>query len=81
MVAEFASTQPAIEINQTEIAQHLAALGYKAGDTVYLRSFYPSNDSRKIGDKGRKAEAKNINQLVQQAAQFQAEGRGVYFVV
>ncbi|BAY42404.1 hypothetical protein NIES2111_68270 (plasmid) [Nostoc sp. NIES-2111] len=81
MVAEFASTQPPIEINQDEIAQHLAALGYKAGDTIYLRSFYPSNDSRKIGDKGRKAEAKSVNQLVQLAAQFQAEGRGVYFVV
>jgi hypothetical protein len=70
-----------LTIDRSQATAHLEALGYKAGDTVYLRSFYPSNDSRKIGDKGRKAEAKNINQLVQLATQFQSEGRGVYFVV
>ncbi|BAY73555.1 DUF3987 domain-containing protein [Trichormus variabilis] len=68
-------------IDRAQAIAHLQALGYKEGNTVYLRSFYPSNDSRKIGDKGRKAEAKNINQLLQLATQFQAEGRGVYFVV
>jgi hypothetical protein len=81
MVAQFASTQPPIQVDCDQIAQHLEALGYKKGDTVYLRSFYPSNDPRKNGDKGRKALAKNLNQLLQLATQFQAEGRGVYFVV
>jgi hypothetical protein len=68
-------------VGREQIAQHLAALGYKNGDIVYLRSFYPSDDPRKAEDKGRKAVAKNLNQLIQLATQFQAEGRGVYFVV
>ncbi|WP_414529379.1 DUF3987 domain-containing protein [Nodularia chucula] len=68
-------------VDRDQAAQHLAALGYQKGDTVYLRSFYPSDDPRKAGDKGRKAEAHSLNQLIQLATQFQAEGRGVYFVV
>ncbi|MBW4557158.1 MAG: DUF3987 domain-containing protein, partial [Trichormus sp. ATA11-4-KO1] len=68
-------------VDRDQVAQHLEALGYKSGDTVYLRSFYPSDDPRKAEDKGRKAEAHSLNQLIQLATQFQSEGRGVYFVV
>lgn len=68
-------------VDREQAAQHLAALGYQKGDTVYLRSFYPSDDPRKAEDKGRKAEAHSLNQLIQLATQFQAEGRGIYFVV
>ncbi len=76
-----ASTQAGIKVDSNQIVQHLAALGYKPFETIYLRSFYPSNDPRKIGDKGRKAETKNIDKLLQLIMQFLAEGRGVYFVV
>ena len=40
-----------LTIDRAQATAHLDALGYKAGDTVYLRSFYPRNDSRNIGYK------------------------------
>ncbi|MEG5056034.1 MULTISPECIES: AAA family ATPase [unclassified Microcoleus] len=69
------------QIDREQVRQQLAALGYKAGDTVYLRAFYPSSDPRKAGDAGRKAEATNLDQLIERATEFQTEGRGVYLVV
>ena len=69
------------QIDREQVRQQLAALGYKVGDTVYLRAFYPSSDPRKAGDAGRKAEATNLDQLIERATEFQTEGRGVYLVV
>ncbi|MBW4690106.1 MAG: DUF3987 domain-containing protein [Komarekiella atlantica HA4396-MV6] len=70
-----------ISVNREQIAQHLAALGYDSGDAVYLRSFYPSDDSRKLEDKGRSAEIRNVKQLIRTVSAWQSDGRGVYFVV
>ncbi|MBD2336154.1 DUF3987 domain-containing protein [Calothrix sp. FACHB-156] len=67
--------------NHQQVAQQLALLGYKKGDTVCLRSFYPSNDPRRTGDKGRKEQAQSLNQLIQLANEYQSQGRGVYLVV
>jgi hypothetical protein len=68
-------------IDKDQVSQHLAALGYQAGDTIYLRSFYPSDDPRKTNDKGRKAHAKTLDEIVRLASKFQKEKRGVYLVV
>jgi len=68
-------------IDREQVKQQLAALGYKAGDHVYLRAFFPSSDSRKNNDAGRKTEAINIDRLIEAATKFQSEGRGVYIVV
>jgi len=68
-------------IDPSQVKQQLAALGYQEGEKVYLRAFFPSSDPRKSKDKGRKAEATNIHELVEIAGQFQTEGRGTYFVV
>lgn len=68
-------------IDPSQVQQQLAALGYQEGEKVYLRAFFPSSDPRKSKDKGRKAEATNIHELVEIAGQFQTEGRGTYFVV
>ncbi|MCW6051301.1 hypothetical protein K4039_14675 [Lyngbya sp. CCAP 1446/10] len=68
-------------IDPSQVQQQLAALGYQEGFKVYLRAFFPSSDPRKSKDKGRKAEATNIHELVEIAGQFQTEGRGTYFVV
>lgn len=78
MVYSQSSPQP---IDREQVRQQLAALGYKAGDRVFLRAFYPDTDPRKPTDKGRKAEATNLDQLIKHAATFQNEGRGIYFVV
>jgi hypothetical protein len=78
MVYSQSSHQP---INCEQVRQQLAALGYKAGDTVYLRAFYPDSDPRKTKDAGRKAESTKLDQLIKHATTFQAEGRGIYLVV
>jgi hypothetical protein len=67
--------------NPKIVGEHLTQLKYKKGDTVYLRGFFPSNDPRKEQDKGRKAQAKSLDQLIKTASQWQSEGRGVYLVV
>jgi hypothetical protein len=69
------------QINREYVRQQLAALGYQKGDQVFLRAFFPSTDPRKNGDAGRKAETTTLDQLVEHATRFQAEGRGVYLVV
>ena len=65
------------QIDQTQARRQLELLGYQWGDKVFLRFFYPSNDPRKIFDKGRKSDRLKIEQIEAN----QREGRGVYFVV
>ncbi|HLO83983.1 MAG TPA: DUF3987 domain-containing protein, partial [Nostocaceae cyanobacterium] len=67
--------------NAQVVGEHLSQLGYKKGDIVYLRGFFPSNDPRKEQDKGRKSQVKSLDQLIKIAFQWQKEGRGVYLVV
>jgi hypothetical protein len=74
------TTSPQL-IDREQVRQQLATLGYKKGDRVFLRAFFPSTDSRKNGDAGRKAETTNLDQLLEHTTKFQAEGRGVYLVV
>jgi hypothetical protein len=69
------------QIDREQVREQLATLGYAKDDRVYLRAFYPSTDSRKNGDTGRKIEATNLDQVIEHATKFQAEGRGVYLVV
>src|SRR4028119_952166 len=68
------SPQP---IDREQVRQQLATLGYKKGDRVFLRAFFPSTDSRKNGDAGRKAETTNLDQLLEHTTKFQAEGREI----
>ncbi|MEG4281069.1 AAA family ATPase [Microcoleus sp. MON1_C1] len=75
------TTQSIRHIDRKQARQHLAALGYKGGDKVFLRAFFPDTDPRKAEDKGRKAESTSLDQLITQATNFQADGRGIYFVV
>jgi hypothetical protein len=69
------------QIDRNQIAQQLELLGYKPGEKVFLRAFYPSDDVRKSSDKGRKGEATTVELIAQAAETFQSNGRGVYFVV
>ncbi len=66
---------PTIERNQAQ--RQLQLLGYQQGDNVYLRFFYPSDDPRKDGDKGRKADRLRWEEV----EEFQRQGRGAYFVI
>jgi len=50
--------------DQRQIQDFLQILGYRMGDTFYLRGFYPSDNPLKETDKGRKAETKDISHLV-----------------
>jgi hypothetical protein len=63
--------------NRSQAQKQLELLGYKPEDQIYLRFFYPSDDPRKEGDKGRKADKINWQQI----EQYQKEGRGAYFVI
>ena len=66
-----------LSLDTSAALQHLAALGYQTGDNVYMRGFLPSDDPRKANDYGRKS-----NKLIKkQVEQWQAEGRGIYFVI
>jgi hypothetical protein len=76
------NTQPlSHKIDREQVRQQLAALGYKGGDRVFLRAFFPDTDPHKKDDLGRKAEATNLDQVIAHATRFQAGGRGVYLVV
>ncbi len=66
---------PNIDRNQAQ--RQLQLLGYQQGDRVYLRFFYPSDDPRKDGDKGRKADRLRWEEV----EEFQRQGRGAYFVI
>ena len=68
-------------IDRAKALAQLTALGYKTGDAVYLRFFYPEGDPRKREDKGRKLEGKFPNLPWDKMERLQAEGRGCYFVV
>ncbi|BAZ50519.1 hypothetical protein NIES4103_31350 [Nostoc sp. NIES-4103] len=68
-------------LNQEQISTHLSALGYKKGDTVFLRAFLPSNHPDKNNDKGRKAQLINLTELIKTATEWQQQGLGVYLVV
>ena len=65
------------EIDRNLAQRQLALLGHNINKPVYLRFFYPSDDPRKDGDAGRKADQVNWNQI----ENYQKEGRGAYFVV
>lgn len=69
----------AFEIQQAR--NFLKILGYKAGEKIALRFFYPSTDNRKVKDKGRKAEILLKNGWAQTIEQYQEEGRGAYLVI
>ncbi|MEG4293073.1 AAA family ATPase [Microcoleus sp. C2C3] len=76
------TTQPPTRpIDREQVRQQLAALGYKGGDRVFLRAFFPDTDPRKKDDPGRKAEAENLDQVIAHATRYQAQGRGIYFVI
>jgi hypothetical protein len=64
-------------IDRNLVQRQLALLGHNINKPVYMRFFYPSDDPRKDGDKGRKADKINWQQI----EQYQKEGRGAYFVV
>ena len=63
--------------NRTQARRQLSLLGYKPEDKIYLRFFYPSDDPRKVSDKGRKADRLNGQEI----EAYQRAGRGVYFVI
>lgn len=65
----------------TETQKQLSFLGYKKGDTVYLRGFLPANHPDKNKDKGRKASCKSFTQLTKIANEWEEQGLGVYLVV
>ncbi len=69
------------KIDRTQALTQLTALGYREGETVYLRFFYPEGDPRKSQDKGRKLEGTFPHLPWQKIEQMQTEGRGCYFVV
>ena len=64
-------------IDRMVAQRQLALLGHSINKPVYLRFFYPSDDPRKDGDAGRKADRIDWNQI----EKYQKEGRGAYFVV
>ena len=63
--------------NRQTALRQLSLLGYKPEDKIYLRFFYPSDDPRKVSDKGRKADRLNGQEI----EAYQRAGRGVYFVI
>jgi hypothetical protein len=70
----------ALTVDQEQAKQQLELLGYQPGDNIYLTAFFPKGDLRTKGenrDKGRKSDRLNHTEV----EKWQAEGRGVYFVV
>ncbi|EAZ89146.1 DUF3987 domain-containing protein [Crocosphaera chwakensis] len=65
------------EIDRNLAQRQLALLGHNINKPVYLRFFYPSDDPRKDGDKGRKADRINWKEI----EAYQQQGRGAYVVV
>ncbi|MDS3860158.1 hypothetical protein RIF25_05000 [Thermosynechococcaceae cyanobacterium BACA0444] len=70
-----------MKFNLDQAKAQLKALSYSKDETVFLRSFYSSNDPRQAGDKGRKCEAVASDLPIEQIQAWQQQGRGVYFVV
>lgn len=69
------------KVNVKEIRKQLSLLGYRKGDTVFLRGFLPQSHPDKKKDIGRKATVRDIDQLIKYATEWQAQERGVYLVV
>ena len=65
------------KIDRTQVQHQLSLLGFSPNHNLYLRFFYSSNDPRKEGDKGRKANRINWKEI----ENYQRQGRGVYFVI
>ena len=74
-------TSGQLVIARRQLVRQLALLGYRKGDTVYVRAFYHKDDPRKTRDTGKKAEARSLSQLIKIIQGWQNEGRGVYLVV
>lgn len=64
-----------------DTSRQLELLGYKAGDTVFLRFFYPSNDPRKSDDSGLNLEFTYPDIPWDKIKTIQSQGKGCYFVV
>lgn len=69
------------KVDRYQIAKQLELLGYKLGEKVFLRAFYPSNDPRKGDDLGRKTNHTILEDIANTAEVFQKDGRGIYLVV
>ena len=69
------------KVDRHQIAKQLELLGYKPGEKVFLRAFYPSNDPRKDDDLGRKTNHTTLDSIANTACMFQDQGRGIYLVV
>jgi hypothetical protein len=84
MVSEFKpkteGTQDFPRLDKEQAQRQLELLGYTREDKIYLTAFFPKGDSRTKGenrDKGRKSDRLNYTEV----EKWQAQGRGVYFVV
>jgi len=76
----FTPGKTALSIDQEQAKQQLDLLGYQPGDNIYLTAFFPKGDPKTKGenrDKGRKSDRLNYTEV----EKWQAQGRGVYFVV
>ncbi|PHJ60257.1 hypothetical protein VF14_11530 [Nostoc linckia z18] len=67
--------------DKNQIDRQLSALGYKKGDTVYLRAFLPANHPNKQNDKGRKDSFNNSSELTKTVTKWQQQGLGIYLVI
>lgn len=70
-----------IKIDQAQALKQLSMLGYKDGNRVCLRFFYPSDDPRKDKDTGKKLTCKFPDLNWEQMERLQEDGRGCYVVV
>lgn len=81
MIAQVFAPENNLKVDRHQIVKQLELLGYKPGEKVFLRAFYPSNDPRKGDDKGRKTNHTTLESIANTAERFQDEGRGIYLVV
>jgi hypothetical protein len=68
-------------VDTKQAIAHLEALGYQSGERIFLRFFYDKKDPRKANDKGRKADGVFPTLHWHEVEAYQADKRGVYFVV
>ncbi|MBN3949951.1 MAG: DUF3987 domain-containing protein [Nostoc sp. NMS7] len=81
MIAQVFAPEKNLKVDRHQIAKQLELLGYKPGEKVFLRAFYPSNDPPQRDGGGRKTNHTTIESIAQTAERFQNEGRGIYLVV
>ncbi|MCA1993590.1 MAG: DUF3987 domain-containing protein, partial [Coleofasciculus sp. S288] len=67
-----------LTIDTKQAKRQLTLLGYKSGDSVYMRFFVPEGDPR-YGTKDAARKSNKLNWA--EVARYQADGYGVYFVV